>query len=302
MLDRNIKAQQAALGRGTGLSTTDRLILANQLNSLVQQQLTTSDQLTTQPAAARTRQDVEEPELTTHAVATKTTARSRRNSVLAARSSACCSARSRHWSRSPRVGPGAAAASGVLDGKRIAVVVPAHDEEKLIAARSASIPAFVDRMYVVDDRSTDATAERCARRRPARGGDPARAQRGRRRRDRHGVQAGARRPDRRDVRDGGRRPDGPGRPGDARGRGGARRGRLREGEPPVHGRGLEADPALPLPRQRGPVAADEDRLRLLARRRLAVRLHGDLAARSWSCSTSSGSTRATASRTTCSCT
>jgi glycosyltransferase involved in cell wall biosynthesis len=48
----------------------------------------------------------------------------------------------------------------VLDDKRIAVVVPAHDEEALIGSTLASIPPFVDAVYVVDDASTDATAER----------------------------------------------------------------------------------------------------------------------------------------------
>jgi glycosyltransferase involved in cell wall biosynthesis len=48
----------------------------------------------------------------------------------------------------------------MLDGKRVAVVVPAHDEEQLIGTTLAGIPAFVDRIYVVDDGSRDATAER----------------------------------------------------------------------------------------------------------------------------------------------
>jgi uncharacterized protein involved in exopolysaccharide biosynthesis len=84
LLDTNIKAQQAALGSASGLSTTDRLILLNQLNGLLQQRLTTVDQLTTNQQQLALAEDVEAPKVNTRAVATKTTARSRRNTVLVA--------------------------------------------------------------------------------------------------------------------------------------------------------------------------------------------------------------------------
>src|SRR5579862_508976 len=48
----------------------------------------------------------------------------------------------------------------MLEGKSVAVVVPAHDEEHLIATTLGGIPGFVDRVIVVDDGSRDETAAR----------------------------------------------------------------------------------------------------------------------------------------------
>jgi len=50
----------------------------------------------------------------------------------------------------------------VLEGKRVAVVVPAHDEEPLIATTIGGIPSLVDGIVVVDDGSSDGTAAAAA--------------------------------------------------------------------------------------------------------------------------------------------
>jgi glycosyltransferase involved in cell wall biosynthesis len=48
----------------------------------------------------------------------------------------------------------------VFEGKKVAVVVPAFNEEGLVASTVSTVPDFVDKIFVVDDGSTDATVER----------------------------------------------------------------------------------------------------------------------------------------------
>jgi glycosyltransferase involved in cell wall biosynthesis len=51
---------------------------------------------------------------------------------------------------------------------KVAVIVPAYQEERIIERMLAKVPAYVDRIYVVDDASKDGTAARVAARGDAR--------------------------------------------------------------------------------------------------------------------------------------
>jgi glycosyltransferase involved in cell wall biosynthesis len=51
----------------------------------------------------------------------------------------------------------------VLSSARVAVVVPAYREERLIGRMLSRVPAYVDRIYVVDDASPDGTSEAARR-------------------------------------------------------------------------------------------------------------------------------------------
>jgi glycosyltransferase involved in cell wall biosynthesis len=56
----------------------------------------------------------------------------------------------------------------VFRGQRIAVVIPAFNEERAVARTVRSVPGFVDHVFVIDDASTDGTA-RVVRRMKRRG-------------------------------------------------------------------------------------------------------------------------------------
>jgi uncharacterized protein involved in exopolysaccharide biosynthesis len=80
-IDQTISALRQSAGNHS-LSTTDRLILASQLNAQTLQRSQVVDQLATYQQLLALAQNVEQSKLITQARAVKTTARSRRNSVL----------------------------------------------------------------------------------------------------------------------------------------------------------------------------------------------------------------------------
>jgi uncharacterized protein involved in exopolysaccharide biosynthesis len=82
--DNAIKQQQAALANASELTTVERLIALGQLNGLQQSRQIVAEQLATNQQQLALAKDVEAPQVITAAAATKTTARSRRNTVVIA--------------------------------------------------------------------------------------------------------------------------------------------------------------------------------------------------------------------------
>ena len=83
-IDAATKKLQASLRSSSGLSTTEQLILLGQQNGLQQARLAIVDQLSSNQQQLALAQQVEAPRVITTAAATKTTARSRRNTIIVA--------------------------------------------------------------------------------------------------------------------------------------------------------------------------------------------------------------------------
>ena len=139
----------------TSVSSTDKLVLEIRLGTLNDSELSTN-QLLLQATQIEAPKILDERRSESHHCAQPPQHRRRRSGDR-------CDPRRTRGAPVGRHRSVVAAAPhelAMLEGKRVAVVVPAHDEQELIATTLAGIPPFVDAIYVVDDGSRDGTVER----------------------------------------------------------------------------------------------------------------------------------------------
>ena len=159
--------QQRIASADKGLSLAEKLLVSTNSNATVnaaeQRRGTVLQDLNSARQLHSLAENVELSRVVQPAVAVRASATSRRNAAVVGHLQGSCSGRSRRsWPiRGSAAGarPPPESTVGVVEGKRVAVVVPAFQEELLVADTISGIPDFVDLIVVVDDHWADATVE-----------------------------------------------------------------------------------------------------------------------------------------------